>query len=379
MKLLKMLPQLVHLNLSGTKCNDQVMSIVGHHCPNLQRLDINNCHLVTDAGIFSLCMPLGGSVSKCTKFVHLEAMSPMVTIKGIKVLLSCCSRIEVLKSPHVVYSISELYNESVANGKFDETFKYELTSLMWHPYHHGTLVDHSGLIAWGLVCSMCPKMRDIELITDLIVGQDWLSHLNQLEHLQHLTITAIDDGRILGMVEFLQKCGHRLLSLNVTNPNIGLSDLGIYCPNLQTLSVHLEGTHTGHTFGNIPKPEKHMLVNLTELSVKLDDISNLQPSYIFNVLLHSKSLQRLDLNGVHFFTDDLIEDILQTNPLEHLERLELLNCNQITMDGVDALLGSCTQLSVLNLILCHEITRRDFDSIKRRARHFCWNLEVEWL
>ncbi|ESO97012.1 hypothetical protein LOTGIDRAFT_231759 [Lottia gigantea] len=75
------LPLLKHLQLSRTKTNDMVLSVIGDYCSFLLSLDISGC-VVSNKGADNLCQTYSKDGPKCLSLQKLNIQATHITIKG---------------------------------------------------------------------------------------------------------------------------------------------------------------------------------------------------------------------------------------------------------------------------------------------------------
>ena len=70
---------LTQISLSNTLVKDDMIAYVAKHCPNLERIILNNCYLVTDSAVYSIAMHCLGlkelDIGFCSKLTDIGIQS----------------------------------------------------------------------------------------------------------------------------------------------------------------------------------------------------------------------------------------------------------------------------------------------------------------
>ncbi|XP_029645525.1 uncharacterized protein LOC115219491 [Octopus sinensis] len=110
-------PQIQSLVLQNTKCNDQVMSVIGRTCCHLRELNVFNCP-VTDSGAFGLCVKnsAAGGVPNCSQLVSLDINATAVSLNGASTILQNLHHLKYFQYCDVCAVFEKLYLDSLRFG-----------------------------------------------------------------------------------------------------------------------------------------------------------------------------------------------------------------------------------------------------------------------
>ncbi|KAK3593094.1 hypothetical protein CHS0354_038137 [Potamilus streckersoni] len=380
--LVRALPQLQALNLSVTKCNDQVLSVLGHHCRHLRELSVVSCCSVSDAGAFSLS---GVSNSPgCAELIYLNLDGTNVTVNGAVYLLNHLTNLQHFSFYNVCGALEALHKQRdqgiVSNNGCTMTKVFQLRNLLLF----GSMQDLN-VSSVQFSINSCPFVTEVKFVN---VGDDFLGPLKDLKHLRVLELCGIHRDQLTfqnGVLPILASVGHSILSLTLDGINdIDLWLIGLQCVNLEEFVIRIEeGLYNEINFPSHTQPKK--LITSAFLKLRRwtmfigTGISNLSKEMLQIFLTNARHLTYLVFSGIDVFNTAVLSGVLQHNPLEDLELLKVENCNQLTPDLIWHLLKGENSLTSVSLLNCREISLSDCNSFQRFADKNNFDLKVHFI
>ncbi|XP_078684056.1 uncharacterized protein LOC144917668 [Branchiostoma floridae x Branchiostoma belcheri] len=357
--------QLIILDITGTKANDDVMAMLANGCPGLQQLDMS-CTEVTDIGLFELC-GLTESGRGCKKIFRLNIHNIQVTLFGLSYVIKALKQLRLLgtdlNTGLVVYGIYHdylMYNLPLSPLKLDRV------SFTSHMLDYSLPVPASYIKALKL----CPNLIGLGLRSAMLANIDEetlqsLTQLNQLEveeeEYRQLTFQS-------EVVPFLSRIGAKLQDLTF----IGFSDvdllaISIHCPKVESLTLE-------NTQGFAEQPSQQVndsaFQNLSSfvIEVNVEEMPQEPIRYqLGRMLKNALNVSILHLWGVDCITDDFMTDVMKHNKFEFLWSLRLIDCPNVTRKTVEALMNAENHFGELIVESCNKLKKSDLEEIKKLA------------
>ncbi|XP_052269674.1 uncharacterized protein LOC127871067 isoform X2 [Dreissena polymorpha] len=371
---LKCIPEIKHLNLSNTKCNDQVLSVIGHNCPKLHHLAINFTP-VTDSGLFSLCQaPM--DTAGCKQITHLDIRGTTVRLRGALHCLQNLPDIHYLGFDSICDVIAKDIELRRKNGKEAKIYKFrEICDDFL-----GTKPD--SILS---VCQWCPYVCKA-VFTSGITDENFKA-MSALKHLRTLHICSSGSNAVTftaGVLSLLKDIGHQLEDFMLVDVDfVDLTAIGMYCKNLASLTLWTQDQTESPT-----NAIDLQGLNLFQIYKKLTSCvicmnPNFGPGKVMtglSVLLKAALLlQRLSLSYMETLTSDVFMDVLNFNQLSHLEAACFPSCPNLGPDVVVRLLQGSNQLQKLDLTHCEKITRKNYEEFKAFVALNNFKLDISWI
>ncbi|GAB1604414.1 uncharacterized protein LOC115219491 [Argonauta hians] len=116
--LIKSIPQIQSLVLKNTKCNDQVMCVIGQTCCQLRELNVYGCCQITDLGAYGLCKKNNcvGGVPNCSQLVSLDINSTAVSLNGASNILENLHNLKYFQYCDVFSVFEKIYQNRIPFG-----------------------------------------------------------------------------------------------------------------------------------------------------------------------------------------------------------------------------------------------------------------------
>lgn len=350
------------------------MTAIGTSCPKLRELDVNVCK-VTDAGI-------AGLLNQTEHGLDLESVAiemTEITTNGALMLLQKCKNLRRLKFEDILLVIY-LYNKyRYSNGTIDDSdMPHKLQSLEISSMPH--IKVNVAMIE--VLCQFCPYLTEICLhsnITDEIIQP-----LKSLKYLRSLELAnSVRDATTFeaGVFPILDELGNLLVNLVLIDVNhVDMGIIGTKCLNLRSLRILLYSDICGTVTSTLPqKHEPSPFSCLTKLKIDLQTETSLLTSDTLTFILQaSRCITELYLCKLSCLTDDVFDDILTINTFPCLTSLILVECHNISEVSISKFISMDNPLANLNLWMCKNVTRRDFDNIEKFVNLNHFDLDILW-
>ncbi|KAF8788838.1 hypothetical protein HNY73_006842 [Argiope bruennichi] len=173
---------------------------------------------------------------------------------------------------------------------------------------------------------------------NLVVSDDYnLRCLTNLKHLNCLNIkyTGYKEEFLSHLYSLLSGIGHQLrhLSVKATSYHVRVEDILLYCPNLETLQLD----------AFLSKPRN---LNCGQHRLKTLHLTKCNKKGLMLLLFNCKDLEDIFIHNASCLKDDLLELILDVNPLSNLKMISLEDCT-LTEDGLRRLFQSAKSLQLM--------------------------------
>ncbi|KAJ7317329.1 hypothetical protein JRQ81_003491 [Phrynocephalus forsythii] len=415
--LVRGLPSLVNLGLSGTQCNTQVLIAVRSCCPRLWHLDITSCrnlssdsllHLVYDpAGATFCCQALGRlAASRSLRDTPKEDYIPIVAF-----VLLALPNLKRLCHVFVAEAVALIHSQRFGCAQVPPGFP----SLEMLARRHRTLGlpgQESTRPVLGLreahnvnesflpqVCAMCPHLEDVSVILRGRPG--WNTDFSSCRSITELSLCAKDYMDLRALLPVMASLGPQLQTLFLSNfcfiDRFSFHALLRHCVNLRKLSIHV---YSPAAYSSRVREEPGFepldwdfslppcrFPRLCDFSLTYVDMENPLPfphigllwKSLQDLLTHSPRLENLKLARLPFDLDQLFLKVLLP-PGMALLRLKTVTLSEvyISVTSLHRLIFAENELSCLRLFLCSEIRQIDYERILERIQLEGFDLEVEW-
>jgi len=333
--------QLVALNLHGV-CTDEILSVVGLHCPALEMIDISSKfvkrgpYYVSDEGLACLhnCKKLRQVLISDAYLSTLWKSGWEVTHNGIIRLIQHLPQLEFINYTDMGLVFNELPQDSSVLSLKELKYENAVPS-------HVDIFDR-----------YCPNLQKLSL-------SDWEDKCHS-----GLFMTKLTDSRLVlsslrlsnirlgdGLARYLELKGRHLTCLNLTllenyDNEVGAAELlsvAKHCPYLNELSIRPLRDSRTEPIPPLPQPHPY-LRNLTHLTLTGE---YWDPYFFLPLCLKNASdLRLLELHNIEYRSPlgDCVLKILQTNPLEKLEELRVYDTWNMSPEDFLTLLASCKSL-----------------------------------
>lgn len=371
------LPNLLHIDLRCcSSCSNETLHEIAKHCPMLQVLRVDSCHQVNDSGILALCSNEVQKQTSCTKLLELNLSSTSVTEVSIKTVLQTQPQIRSL-------SLASLHSE------WEITFNYPnvaSTRLSHMDMSHTNICDSSV----ENICRLCPFLVEMSInCCNQLTGKS-LESVSGLQHLQHFNMAQYGVEHQIcfqsDVVPFLQKCGKRLETINLSNlSSVDTSFLAMNCPKLSKLILADCGDISGRRLRS--KTRGGDFGTLTQACTNLQclNLQNAKFSPSCSTVEHMAAiigvtcrLKELNLSYVEGLSDECLEQSLLSSVVTNLSSLDLSYCSEISFECTENILDSCSSLSSLNLSHCRKITFQNAKSLRQISKENGKAVQITW-
>lgn len=217
----------------------------------------------------------------------------------------------------------------------------------------------------------CRKLEELDLqgctnITDtgltvLVVGCQGMKHLN---------INKCSNVGDVGISSVSKACGSSLRTLKLMDcyklGDKSILSLAEFCKYLETLII---GGCRDISDESIKSLAAAFTLNLKVL--QMDWCLNVSDSSLNYILLHCTNLEVLDIGCCEEVTDAAFEVLGSANRELRLKVLKARNCPKITVAGIGMLLESCKSLEYLDVRSCPHVTKLGCDEAELQFPECC--------
>ena len=369
-------------NRRYTEVCQQVLHQIGKFCVNLRELDVSSCP-VSDNGIMNLCIFLN-EPTKRSRLVLLNVLSTAVTVKGAEIAIANCNDLRVLMFCDICEVLYRMYGSQEKQKEFE--LSGEVPSLLLQNLIIQQMTASLAPVAASIEisCKICPNITEVDFVRG--VTDQGLVYLSSLEHLRRIKLANCEEQQIsfeAGVLPLLQIRGATVEELSLCDiNNIDLACIGACCPNIRSLSCLVAG-YASCSFPLCTQPEvlnksASSFTELRHLKLLLHCPQNSLPSTCLKLLFrNSLELETIGLDNIDVLDDDVMNEILDGNPLLKARSIKLKTCQHVTAAPLWRLL-EYNELSHMDLSGCLQITRRDIDDFKRYCKTKCFNLKIIW-
>lgn len=385
------LSSLKNLNLSHCPgCSDGLFKEFGKRRLNIHELLVEACPRISDTGVKALTNGNHSDQRGCLSIRHLNLSSTSVTTKSLWSILKQLPRLKKLSFSNIEYG-----KEEESPSFLDDIHFLELEFLDVS----GTYISGSNV---KTLCKKCPKLVDVKMNYSDELSDGFLQHLICLSRLKSLDIGgAFPRLGFEHLALFLKEHGHQLESVDLSGmTGVQVSVLCLYCKSLQ----HLVLADCKDVDASLPtwdmlteEQRKHLTVNketgalnvssfyhlrflnLNRSTFNTSNPVEIQRELLFRFLTSICGLQKLLLKSVNGVDDEVMDRILESSSRETLCRIDLTDCQNITMTTVYKILERCCNLRSLNLSNCRHVGLGDISKIKAQLKRAGNPLEIIWI
>ncbi|XP_066982996.1 uncharacterized protein [Macrobrachium rosenbergii] len=386
--LIKQLPnmsQLTHLDLSTHRykttfpsCSDEILQVLGLHCPSLRVLNLNFNNRVTGSGLNYLYP--SKDHPGCEKLERLFVQDCSIQPEDVAMVLCSFSDLELVGYKELGTSIRMLKSRSLFRKR---TGCLKLTHL--DNTLSGVQRDDGDIVR--LLVDLCPLMENLKVR----VCDDNLNEIHKLKNLKHLEVryyTGVHHpvGRCSEL--YLRTCGSQLTSFTIycsTLLSRHILVIAESCVNLKKLFVHAN-------MAEIDEPldiDMNKLELLEMLNLRLgDDELVMNPAacaFVEFLVRKSWKLQELYLMvRSPEFHHSFISSLVQMNPLSHLKNLIIdvprrtlaAPMLELSEETACLLMDTCDKLKILGNLICWDVTPEQVSELRSTSRARNYNLTV---
>ncbi|XP_069061960.1 uncharacterized protein [Pleurodeles waltl] len=420
--LLEGLPRLTKLVLSDTQSNTQVLSAVCSTCKMLRELDISHCKKIVSSSLLHLVYDQTQQSFGCSKLRVLIAagIEPRskteAFIQAVAFVLLALPCLEYLDNSCVMEALYLIHKQQFEELKSVDGFpSLSEVAEMRRNLHADNGGSHAALSlkrvneveehTLDIFSSLCQRVAEVVISLSDHPVSGWSSI--SWSHLTHLTVQCTGhSGRPLSqMLPVLDGLGVRLqlLSLNgfMYDDEFALCAILNLCPNLRVFQGHLSPPTDNsrvaqHVLAEDPDAEPIIydlkliqkdFHHLRLLSVLMSDCPGplpLQHAVVLGatlscLLMKSTKLENISLLSMPFSLDRIFQYVLepQTTALMRMRELSLCQ-SRVSSSTVRLLMDATNQLSSLNLSLCPDIHRKDYDQFLKTVQKRGFDLDISW-
>ncbi|KAJ7317330.1 hypothetical protein JRQ81_003492 [Phrynocephalus forsythii] len=415
--LIRGLPSLVKLGLSGTQCNTQVLITVRSCCPRLRDLDILSCHKLSSDSLLHLVYDPVGATFCCQTLVHFMASRSLHDtpkedyIPIVAFVLLALPNLKQLCHDFMAEAVALIHDQQFDRAQVPPGFpslemlarRCRTFSLPGQESTRPVLglreahnINESFLSRVG---AMCPHLEDITVILRGRPG--WSTCFSSCRSITELSLCAMDYMDLRALLPVMESLGPQLRTLSLSNfcfiDRFSFHALLRHCVNLRKLSIYFF-SHVPYNRFVEEKPDFEDLdwdlnlppcqfPQLCDFSLTYADMENRLPfahvwllrQSLQDLLTHSPRLETLELARLPFDLDQLFLKVLLP-PGMALLRLKKVTFAEVyvSLSTMHLLIFAENELSHLRLLLCSDIHRLDYERILERIRLEGFDLEVEW-
>jgi len=392
----------------SSKCTNDILETLGHHCPHLAELHISVSDLVTDAGLACLVPSVSRSYSasdreegdqswtRNTGCPHIAILDILkcwnVTPSGAKLLLTSLKKLKKLLYSNMKSVLESLVTET------NETSRQQFPRIEYFDSSEFSLVTDLNMEACNIpesdpakwytgpvrLCQIPEIFPNITIIK-MMLSDSEVASLTVIPHLVHLELEFSDDPGA-GLTHLLDNhhniSNFSLLFLQVGNIQAShLLSIAANCIRLGFLRI------IGFQIENSPmlKPCSNYFRALTQLHLSFYDdnsedsdleeeenTSRHTPEMIeFFLLSGCSDLQviNIHMNVHHFLNDRYLQTILSQNSLIKLTRLGLTSPKNLSINSgaVRLLLDTLQHLSSIS-VSKWKISQRELKLLRNEAK-----------
>ncbi|XP_068210314.1 uncharacterized protein [Palaemon carinicauda] len=387
-ELIKHLPemsQLTHLDLSTHRykttfpsCSDEILQVLGSHCPNLKVLNLNFNNRVTGNGL-SYLYP-SKDYPGCGKLEKLFVQDCSILPEDVAVVLCSFQNLEIVGYKELGTSMRKLKSRSFFRKRKGCLKLTHLDNTL-----SGVQRDDGDIVKF--LVDSCPFIENLKIR----VCDENLNEIHKLQNLMHLEVryfTGVHHpvGRCSEL--YLKTCGSRLTSFTMYCSVLHSQNILVIaesCVNLKKLFLHAN-------IAVIDEPldiNRNKLEMIEMLHLRLGDdelVMNLAACAFVEFLVgKSWKLQELYLMvRSPEFHHNFINSLVQMNPLSHLRNL-IIDVPRRTLaapmlefdkDTAFLLMDTCDKLKILGNLICWDITPEQVSELRVASKVRNYNLTI---
>ena len=343
-------------------CTLIMFQVVSNTCSKLQVLNVSQSSSVTDLGLVYLC------ACKYLREIyfdnHHHHSGHRVLPKVVSCLLQHLNYLEVIDVASLEEGI-EFYLNAGDDDHHEDTLK---------------LVHYTGSDRLSAdILRICPKLRTFKLFVT-----DDLPHLgstlaNVANSLDQITL-VYDDDRDLGadLDAFLARCGAKIASLQIIGRRLkfrpeDLIRVSDHCKFLDVLRIPHFKFVLSDGEAELERLRERPLNLPFTTEIRLGDvvIENKGKEAFKWLLGGCPDLEKLFLSfpsSAYYFSDFLLDDILNVNPLGRLEQFSLQE-GSLTLISALRLISSRPKLRIIGRLLTWDVESSELETFTNILRH----------
>ena len=321
-------------------CDDEVLSIIGKHCPELERLDISGSESITDSGIRSLYErriqdELKGfnDLTKTLKLVDIGGPGAQhLPVSQVSLLLRFLPNVMSLGAyERTGAAVEMLFTE-------DPTLRFNLI------YIHDLYTHNQRL---NIISTACPKVKGIYL--DCPKG----TAVQNIHSIKELTDLKLHKVRWSDVEIALHGMNGKLRTLYLSTiwGTMDIATLSTSCPNLNKLEIHAASLicsfpdQATDRCSNGKRIE--MFPYLQELLVYRTTLSSVLVKYLLKC---SKLLEHVAFGECNQILDSEFISFVSDSSLDNLKELWFGQASNLTLESLRSLMENCPSIvSIGNL------------------------------
>uniref|UniRef100_T1J126 F-box domain-containing protein n=1 Tax=Strigamia maritima TaxID=126957 RepID=T1J126_STRMM len=360
----KLIPNISTLRLQFTTCQDDVVAAISSHCAVLENLDISYCS-VTDLGTTYL----SSLTSQCrSSLKSLNITDTKVTVNGAVLVLDQLPNLRELECHEMIDVLSLVYN-TYPDRVYDlRAFQFGSERRSNRAYESNQiLVSH----CYNIASEILPFLNNI-------IINDWnprssdglrpICNYNCLSSLE-LDVQFCPFLTMVDVMPILATRGMQLVELVLKQvQSVDSVVLIDSCPNLLTLELE----HNTYVDSEIEP-----LLFFRELK-NLILVGNI-PARILTVLIgYSPIVEYLDVHHSYNFTAEVIQEVVERNPLGALVEVWFLECDFFTDDALQILIASAKELQKMSVEYCR-VSIKQRNKLRKwiKSNYPCIDLELQ--
>ncbi|XP_033115481.1 uncharacterized protein LOC117115685 [Anneissia japonica] len=388
-------PNLVSLDLSGTKCVKMAARAVFKNCTNLKELFLSHCRIYDDD--LSILIDSVNNKGTHKNLRRFDLYYTGVSCNGLALVVRSLPWVTILKHQDLVKCLSAVYDELIQAGQGGckpEKDVYEAEQSSCNTGHKTfnfrslTIHEHTHTSSRVLSnCFMlCPHLVKVEVLEVYGYDNKCFYEMGSLSMLQDLKIICNRNCNVdfVGLLQALKKIGSNLKHLALADIE-GLNPLKIaqLCPNLIELYLTCYDSKIsfhGELDEDCPS-QKICLPKLKMLTVGGNGLAprNITQPVLTRFLCACCVVEKLKLVQLSELTDTVLNDMFKVNEMPCLTSLDVSCCQNITSNSLDKLILSQTnKLSSVKIIDCWNITQRDYSNWLATSKENNSSLKIDW-
>nr|XP_008121899.1 PREDICTED: uncharacterized protein LOC103281662 [Anolis carolinensis] len=411
--LVKSLPHLTKLDLSKTQCNTEVLSALGSCCCGLRELDISLCEEVTQESLLHLvCDPATGALC-CQELQTLQLCTLKSTTNEHELVwvlvfvLLALPNLKYLIHDSVVDAVCLIYYQHLSSTRIFPGFPSlaELARFRVPDYLNEGGSSLSLALkeiyavdeySWPMACAVCPHLEEVSLF--LRDSPDLGQSFTSWGSLVHLTINCKERRDLKELWPVTRNLGGQLRILAIEGFSLD-DELSFYtllndCQNLKHLRVtffppvqsgNIRMKNIDAFSSSLPPLKFPRLSSLYLMQADVEDLLPAEHGLILKtsltyLLKYSPNLQSLDLVCLTISLDEVFQMVLTTpnSSLLQLQKLYLIQDDDISMNTIDLLLSSKNELNCLKIDTCSKICETDLEKVLQKVVKENLDLNVVW-
>lgn len=315
-------------------CTDNIVTILGDNCVNLQTLDVTSSRSVTDRSIPSLL--------KCRKLHVLQLHRTSVTVIGYAQLLLGLPYLQDLGRCDLFGNVVQLLTKMNGNEEEEDEEEelirasFQLKKLQARDLNTQTLT---------LMVDLCPNLTHLSLFrsSETICDLKLLCRLDNLKDLKLLSCHFYNDH----LKRIIEVRGSNLSSLHLEHvEDIDLNGLILisqYCPTLKSLVLY-----NCDFIDEMPNLERRFKVKPFQCLERLFWVVDCAIVHLEFVLANAINIKYIHLGSSTGITHSSIVKVLAVNQMKSLEEIRILFSSDMNMETVQLLLANCSNLRLLS-------------------------------